>query len=169
MPPSRTIFFSILLALLLTGCSPFIREPTVALKETAFVGLDTAGVDLEFNLGVTNRNSFDLSLLSYTYDLQVMSLPLSSGGRQQPLLLPADRETEIRLPVRIKFTDLLEILKRSPDPDRIPYRVTARLHVETPLGATVIPVEKEALVALPEQYRPSFYLDHLHNALKGIR
>jgi len=165
---SRAVVSSILLALL-AGCSPFVREPTVTLKDSAIVGLDTAGIDLEFVLGVTNRNSFDLSLLGYTYDLQVMSLPLSSGGRQQSILFPADRETELRLPVRMRFTDLLEILKRTPEPDRIPCRVTARLHVKTALGDSVIPVEKETLVVLPEAYRPSVYRDLLHNAFKGLR
>lgn len=169
MKQCRTIFLSILLTLLSAGCTPFVREPAVVLKDTAIVGLDTAGVDLEFNLGVTNRNSFDLSLLGYTYDLQVMNLPLSAGGRQQTIIFPAERETEVRLPVRVKLTDLLEILNRTPDPDRIPCRVAARLHVKTPLGESVVPLEKEALVVLPEQYRPSFYLDRLHNVFKGLR
>lgn len=164
----RAVVCSILFALL-TGCSPFVREPAVVLKDTAVIGLDSAGVDLEVNLGVTNSNSFDLSLLGYTFDLQVMNLPLSSGGGQQTVTFPADRETGLRLPVRLKFSDLLEILKRSPDPARIPYRVAARLHIQTPLGESIIPVEKESLFSLPEQYRPSFYQELLRSTLKGLR
>ena len=158
-----------LLIFMLSGCASFVQAPRVTLKETSMVGLDTSGIDIEFNLGITNPNSFDLSLLGYTFDLRVLSLPLSTGGMQETTLFPAGKETDMRLPVRLKFADLLEIINRAPDPDNIPYTLITMLHLRTPLGEMTVPVEKNAVLSIPEQYRPTVYINRLRDALRGLR
>ena len=55
----------------------------------------------------------------------------------------------MRLPVRLKFTDLLEIIKRADDPDKIPYQLNTTLHLRTPLGEMSVPVEKSAVLSIP--------------------
>jgi len=122
----RRILCSLLPALFLlaAGCASLIQAPQVTLKRTNLIGMDTSGADLEFFLGISNPNSFDLSLLGYTYDLRVMTLPLAASGLQSTLPIPAERETDMRLPVRVKFGDLLEILKRRPDPAKVPYHIS---------------------------------------------
>jgi LEA14-like dessication related protein len=158
-----------LLIIMLPGCASIVQAPRVTLKETSVIGLDTSGIDLEFYLGVTNPNAFDLSLLDYTYDLRVMSRPLSTGGMQETILFPAGKETGMRLPVRLKFTDLQEIITHAPDPDSIPYQLNTLLHLKTPLGRMSVPVEKNAVLAIPEQYRPAALINRLRDVLKGIR
>lgn len=158
-----------ILAFLLTACTVFVKDPQVAIKRTNILALDTAGFDVECYLGVKNPNSFDISLLGYTYDLQVMALPLAAGGLQQTVVFPAGGETDLRLPVRIKYSDLLEILKRRPDPDKIPYRLEARLHLGTPLGEMIIPVVSDSTLSLPEAYRPGTYLDRIRDLLRDLR
>jgi LEA14-like dessication related protein len=159
----------LLLIVMLAGCASLVQAPRVTLMETSMVGLDTSGVDIEFLLEITNPNPFDLSLLGYTFDLQVLALPLSTGGKQETILFPAGKETGMRLPVRLKFTDLLEIINRSPDPDRIPYQLSSLLRLKTPLGEMAVPVEKSALLSIPEQYRPAAFTNRLRNALRGLR
>jgi LEA14-like dessication related protein len=158
-----------LISLFLSGCASFIQLPDVTLKDAGVIGLDTSGIDVEFSLGVTNPNSFDLSLLGYTFDLRVMDLPFSSGGKQETIRFPAGEETGIRLPVRLKYGDLLEIIKRSPDPDRIPYRLNSLLHLDTPLGTMTLPVERSAFMAIPEKYRPASMIRRLEDTLRSIR
>jgi LEA14-like dessication related protein len=158
-----------LLIVLLSGCASLVHTPRVTLKETSVVGLDISGIDIEFNLGITNPNSFDLSLLDYTFDLRVLALPLATGGMQETILFPAGKETGMRLPVHLKFNDLLEIINRSPDPDNIPYQLNTMLHLKTPLGEMAFPVEKNAVLIIPEQYRPAAFLNRLRDTLRGIR
>lgn len=157
------------LSMLLTGCASFIQPPDVTVKDAGVVSLDTSGIEVEFYLGVSNPNPFDLSLTGYTFDLRVMDLPFSSGGKQEAVRFPAGKETGIRLPVRMKYGDLLEIIKRSPDPDRIPYRLNSLLHLETPLGSMALPVEKTAVMAVPEKYRPASMIRRLEDTLRNIR
>lgn len=158
-----------LLISILSGCTSLVQAPRVILKETSMVGLDTSGIDVEFYLGVTNPNPFDISLLGYTFDLRVLALPLSTGGRQETINFPAGNETGVRLPVRLKFADLLEIIKRSPDPDKIPYQLNSIFHLDTPLGEMTVPVERNSVLSIPEQYRPTVYIDRLRDALRGLR
>jgi LEA14-like dessication related protein len=158
-----------LLCVLLTGCATAIQPPVVTIKKAGVIGLDTSGIDIEFFLGISNPNTFDLSLLGYTFDLRVMDLPFSAGGKQETTRFPAGKETGIRLPVRLTYGDLLEIIKRSPDPDRIPYRLNSLLYLDTPLGDMTLPVEKTAVMAIPEQYRPSSVIRRLQDNLRNIR
>jgi len=169
MPMRHCLAAVFLLIVMLSGCASLVQAPRVTLKETSMIGLDTSGIDIEFLLAITNPNSFDLSLLGYTFDLQVLALPLSTGGMQETILFPAGKETGMRLPVRLKFADLLKIIKRSPDPDKIPYQLNTVLHLKTPLGEMVVPVEKSSLLALPEQYRPAAFTNRLRDALRSIR
>lgn len=161
-----TRYLMLSLVLLTFGCSALIKEPHVTLKQTNLIGLDTAGADLEFYLGIRNPNAFDLTLLACTFDLRVMTLPMSSGGLNNAIIIPANQETDMRLPVRIRFSDLLEIIKRRPDLNRVPYRMNARLLVKTSLGELVIPVEKNDTFSVPEKYRPDFYLKQLRDVFR---
>ena len=155
----------LLCSLLFCGCSFFIKEPQVTVTRANIIGLDTSGADIECALVIFNPNSFDLTLRGYTYDLRIMSLPLSSGGLQEALSIPAGKETDMRLPFRIKYVDLLEIIKRRPDPDRVPYRIQANLQLATPLGSMLIPIDKSDVLKIPENYRPERYLKSLLNLL----
>jgi len=165
----RHVPAAFLLIVMLSGCVSLVQAPRVALKETSLVGLDTSGIDLEFQLGITNPNSFDLSLLGYTFDLRVLAQPLSTGGMKETILFPAGRETGMRLPVRLKFADLLEISRRAPDPDNIPYQLKALLQLRTPLGEMAVPMVENAVLAIPEQYRPAALIHRLQDALRGVR
>jgi LEA14-like dessication related protein len=166
----RTFFATACLMLgLLSGCATLVRQPGVTIKDAGLAGLDASGVDINLHLGITNPNPFDLSLLGYSYELRLQTLPLSTGGLQQTVSFPAGKETELRVPVHLKFIDLLRIIRLTSDPDNIPCQITARLQIQTPLGEMTIPVEKQTVLAVPEQFRPAAYPDRLQDALRGIR
>ena len=167
--PVRRFATIFLLLALLSGCAYIVQPPRIAIKGASLSGLDSSGVDVEFHLGITNPNRFDLSLLGYTYDLRVMTMPLSSGGTQESVAFPAQTETDMRLPIHLNFNELLEIIKRQPNLDRLPYRMSARLRLKHPLGEMVIPVEKADTLNVPERYRPGAALDRLRDVLRNIR
>jgi LEA14-like dessication related protein len=169
MPLRHCLAAVLLLIAMLPGCASLVQAPRVTLMETRMSGLDTSGIDIEFLLKISNPNPFDLSLLGYTFDLQVLALPLSTGGKQETILFPAGKETGMRLPVRLKFADLLKLVNRSPDPDKIPYQLKTLLRLKTPLGEMSVPVEKSALLNIPEEYRPAAFTNRLRDALRGIR
>lgn len=156
----KNSFYHLLLLLLLTcaGCAAFVQEPRVSINSANIIGIDTSGLDLEFLMAVDNPNQFDLALQSYTFDLQVMTLPFSSGGSPLKHVFPAGKQSLVRLPMRIPYGNLIEIIKRRPELDKIPYQVDARLNLDTPLGALMLPVKKSDLISVPESYRPGTYI-----------
>jgi LEA14-like dessication related protein len=151
------------------GCSFLLDKPEVKVRDLNVVGLGVEGVELEFLLTVTNPNSFPLVLNGYTYDLNVMALPLTKGGKRERMEFPAEKATDVRLPFKVAYGDLWEILKRQPDQSRIPYRLNAGFEVETPFGTTTVPVSKESVFAVPERYRTSGILKGVTELLNGFR
>lgn len=159
---------AILALVTITGCASFVRDPHLTVRSTDVVSVDTAGFDIELLIGVENPNGFDVSLQSYTYDLQIMSVPFSSGGLQKGFVFPSGQLVDIRLPFRVHYDDLLGVVKRRPDLDRIPYTLDARLNLKTPFGDLIIPVKKSGNISVPEAYRPGTYLKRILQPFKEM-
>jgi LEA14-like dessication related protein len=153
--------YLLLLFILLAGCTMFVKDPVVTVKDLNVVSLDGGGAGMELYLNVKNTNSFDVSLLGYSYDLKVMAFPLAKGGGREEIKFPSGTATDLRIPIRVSYGDLLEILKRKPNPDSIPYQLSAGLDLETPLGHLTVPVNRNGTYAVPKQYRPSSLLNQL--------
>lgn len=159
----------VILALVaISGCASLIKEPRVTVRSANVVSVDTAGFDIELLLGVENPNSFDVSLQGYSYDLQIMSVPFSSGRLQKIFVFPPGQLVDVRLPFRVYHGNLLEVIKRRPDLDRVPYILDARLNLNTPLGELVIPVKKSDTITVPAAYRPGTYLKRMLQPLKEM-
>lgn len=158
----------LILATLAAGCPMFMTPPDVEVKDVSIVGLDSKAVEIELFFSVTNRNAFPLKLNGYNYDLKVMALPLAKGGAREFMEFKPGSSTDVRLPVRVVFRNLYEIMKRGPDPDNLPYTLNAGLEIDSPFGATMLPVEKSGIFKVPERYRPGLYLKQFRNILGGL-
>ena len=155
-----------MLLMLLTGCTSLVQRPEVTVKELNVVSFDGTGLGMELYLRVKNTNSYNLKLDGYSYDLKVMALPLAKGSAREEINFPSHAETDLRIPIRISFSDLVEIMKRQPNPDSIPYQLTAGLDLETPLGEMSVPVNRTGTYSIPKQYRPSSILNKLSDLFR---
>lgn len=160
---------SILIFLLLTGCTAFVKQPVVKIKDLSVVSLDGGGLGMELYLGVMNPNFYDVKLQGYSYDLKVMALPLAKGAAREEVKFLSKAETEVRIPIRVSYADFYELLKRRPDPDAIPYQLIAGLDLETPLGQMTVPVDRKGTYAIPKQFRPSGILNRVTDFLRMNR
>lgn len=143
------------------GCSLFLTPPEVNISAVNLVGLNAGGLELEFLLAVTNPNPYAITLQGYSYDVEVQAVPLAKGGDRDHRSFPAKETTTVRLPVRLDYGALLALLKRRIDPDRVPYRLRAGFDLATPLGNYSLPIERSSTFVIPQQYRPSHYLERL--------
>lgn len=161
----KKIAYLLLLLTMLAGCTT-VHQPVVTVKDLNVVSLDPAGAGLELFLRIKNPNSFDVTLQGYSYDLKVMAFPLAKGGAREEVKFAREAESDLRIPIRITYGDLLEILKRKPDPDHVPYQLAAGLDIETPMGQMTVPINRTGTYAIPKQYRPSAIFGVLGNLLK---
>jgi LEA14-like dessication related protein len=171
---NATAFRPILLVLALllfgvqSGCGLIFSSPEVVVKDVTIVGLDPTGLDLELYISVVNPNTFPIILTGYNYDLHVSALPLAKGGARQSLEFKANATTAVRLPVRLAMGSVVELLKRRPDPERIPYRLLAGLQIDTPLGERVVAIDKDGSFTIPPRYRPSQWLKSFQGAVDEL-
>ena len=156
----------LMLLTILTGCTMLVKEPTVTVRDLNVVSLDGGGAGMELWLTVQNPNPYEVRLLGYSYDLKVLGFPLAKGGARDEIKFPAGAATDLLIPVKVSFGDLLEIFKRRPDPAKIPYALLAGLDLETPLGQLTVPVRKSGTYAVPKQYRPASILNKLSDLLQ---
>jgi len=153
--------FLFLLLLFLTGCSLFINKPDVAVKNVTLTGVDGKGVWIEIILSVANPNSYRLTLSKYSYDLYVSSLPLTKGENANTIEFPGKEVTEVRLPARVEFRDLLKVMKAVSDPEKVPYRLIAAFNIHAPMGSITVPVDRMGTFALPKDALIGGILKHI--------
>jgi LEA14-like dessication related protein len=150
----------------LTGCSLFVTKPQVAVKAVNIAGINRGGVQLEFLIAFTNPNSYNLKLMGYSYSLFVSVLPLAKGENREVVEFAGNATTDVKLPVKITFQELLKILNNRPDFDHIPYQLKADLDLQAPFGRIAIPVNKNGTFAVPRRYQPSHFLKQINEFLK---
>ena len=153
----------LLVCVFLTGCTMFMAEPEVTVKDVSLASLDRSGVEMDLQLAIKNPNSSSIRLSRYSYNLLISELPMTSGEKHEQYEFKGNTTTDIRLPLHIKYNDLLEILKRFPDPDHIPYQLTADFDLNTQFGTFTVPVAKRGDFAIPQHYRPGQILKKLND------
>ena len=144
----------------------FVKAPVVTVRDLSVVSLGGGGAGMDLLLTVKNENFYDLKLLGYNYDLTVLALPLAKGAAREEVSFPAGSSTDLRIPIKVSYGDLLEIFKRRPDPEHIPYALSAGLDLDTPLGHLNVPVNRAGTYAVPKQYRPGSILNKLGDFFK---
>jgi LEA14-like dessication related protein len=152
--------FPFLMLLFLTGCSLFINKPEVEVKSVTLTGADAKGVGIDILLSVANPNSYKLTLSGYRFDLYVSSLPLTRGESGDTIEFPGKTVTDVRLPARVEFRDLLKVLKAVPDPDQVPYRLKAAFNMHAPLGSFLVPVDRTGTFAMPRNLPIASFLKY---------
>jgi LEA14-like dessication related protein len=151
-----------------SGCSVFVAKPEITLKNVKMVGLDSKDMELDFYFSVNNPNSFDLRLENYSYDVKIISLPLAQGKANTSSVFYANSATDLLIPVKIPYQNLLEIFKRNPNPDAIPYQIHAELTIGRGIGTITVPVTKSGNFAIPGELYPSYIRNKIGDFLKGL-
>lgn len=156
------------MVIVLSGCAAVVTSPEVRLQQINPVRIDSAGMDIEVDLFVNNPNRFDLTLLGYSYNLQVAGRPFSSGETRQTTIFPANQEILVRIPARVRHINLLELLQLQLDLNHLPYHLIAELQLATPLGESSIPLDQQGQLKIPEKYRPNVLMQSLKDLFSPL-
>ncbi len=159
----------VLSMLILSACTAFVAKPVVKLKDVKLAGLKSEGLDLDFYLTVYNPNSYDIHLTNYRYELKIMSRPLARGNSRTTHDLGAKSQTDIMIPAKVPYKGLIEVLKRRPNPEVVPYQLNAELTVGTAVGNLNVPLTMSGDFTIPREYRLEKVLNRIDDFIKGLR
>lgn len=133
----------------LDALKPTVRFADVNVQDINFERLDT-----EFVFDVENPNPVRIQVSSFTYDLDLAGSGFIDGTSDDGVGLEPQGTSQIKLPVGLVFTELLETAGNLRGADEIPFAIAGDFAFDTPLGEVRIPYSEEG--TLPMIRAPKF-------------
>jgi LEA14-like dessication related protein len=133
------------LALLVTGCSLFYRDPEVRIVDVRVVGLGITSGTAEVTLEVDNPNRFALEIREFAYLLEVAEgedrwTELTRGETLDTIRISRRSVQEVTLPVPFQYRGAGSALRAWFETGRIDYRFQGELTARAPTRTLNLPV-----------------------------
>lgn len=125
--PSTLIIFVGLSA----GCSSLgvLPKPKVETVTPRITGIDFQGIDMDFDVGVSNPYPVPIKTPQFKYQIDIQDKELMKSDHTAKLDLPAGKTGTVKLPVRMGYADVLRIGQRLGSAQEIPYTLKGELIV----------------------------------------
>jgi LEA14-like dessication related protein len=145
--------------LLLVGCATLEevgqalegQKPTAEVKGVKLTQLDFNGVDLAFDVKVDNPNPVGISLSGLDYDLKLLGSQFLSGEQPMGMRLAAKDSSQVAVPVRLEFKQLLAAYQQLKSADKAGYDLDLGLGFDVPvLGNLRVPVSYSGELPIPK-------------------
>jgi len=143
---------ALVLCLSLSSCAGFgraVEKPRVRVLgvEVTHVSLESA--DLVFDLEVENHNRFSFVLETVEYRVRINDEPLLDGRQDLRAEIAAHGASAVELPVTLRFTDIVRVLRTLKGERQAGYDLDAVLGFSIPIvGRLSIPVRQKGDVSL---------------------
>jgi LEA14-like dessication related protein len=131
------------------GLGKAVERPRVRVLgvEVSHVSLESA--DLVFDLEVENHNRFSFVLETVDYRVRINEEPLLDGRQDLRAEIAAHGASEVELPVTLRFTDIVRVLRSLKGERHAGYDLDAVLGFSIPIvGRLSIPVRQKGDVSL---------------------
>ncbi|MBI1336782.1 MAG: hypothetical protein GC164_07460 [Phycisphaera sp.] len=145
----------IVLICLLTGCSTVQslmqgNKPSVSLSNVSLANLSLDGVDLVFDVKVSNPYDVPLPITDLGYSISSGGTAFLSGNAASSGTVPAMGSKVIRVPAGVKFTQLMNALSGVKPGSVVPYDAKLDLSVNAPaVGKITLPLSKSGSLPVP--------------------
>lgn len=116
--------------------------PTLSFDTVKLVDINWETATADFVFQVSNPNPVDVKVASFTYGLALAEEPFLSGANDDGLALKSEGDTELVLPVSIKFTEVIATGKALAGSDTIPFALKGDFGFNTPLGMVRVPYDE---------------------------
>jgi LEA14-like dessication related protein len=149
----------LLLLLIFQGCSTLEQaeqvmsgaKPTGQVRGVKLSGLDVNGVDLVFDLQVDNPNPVKIALDNLDYDLKLFNQTFLKGKQGMGVRVAANGSSQVKLPVRMQFDQLLKQYGQLGKRNEVPYALDLGLGFDVPLlGRIRLPVNYAGSLPIPK-------------------
>jgi LEA14-like dessication related protein len=148
----RVVILLIAASVLLTGCQSLrrlglaVEQPTARVESVSLSELTFDRAELTAELAVDNPNAIGITLSGFAYTLEIEGREFLSGEQQRGVRIAPFDEGALRLPLSIRFQELLDTYEAVRSRDEAAYAVGIDLQFDLPaLGAVTVPVRREGI------------------------
>jgi LEA14-like dessication related protein len=153
------IIFLITCFLLINSCSLVkeimaMQKPTVTGESIKLTGISFDKLEGVFTLKIKNPNAISIKFNSLDFKLAMYNKIFLDGNKNTSFDIAANAESEIKIPVELKFDELFKLFKELGTADEFSYQFSANLNIYVPVINDVkIPISISGtlpVVRLPE-------------------
>lgn len=138
----------LLLALPLTSCAKLGElakldqyTPKIAFEKVDLSKADWNGADADFVFRVSNPNPIKVKVASFRYDLDIDGNGFLDGTNADGMQLEAQGDSQLKLPVALKWTELVDTASGLKGKDSVPFTIAGAFGFDTPIGPLEVPYE----------------------------
>ncbi len=169
---SRSVLCFLAAVVLLVGCLKVfgcgvrqlakgeLKPPEVRLKALGLQPPGKQGWPLNLVLGVENPNPITIRVLGYDYEVRVEGQSVAKGAGDRAVILPAQGEATVEVPVLLKLRNLPALLPRLLQEEKLTVEIAGGLRLPQTLGFRVP-------FRFREKVAPQEGLEHLRPFLNG--
>jgi LEA14-like dessication related protein len=106
-----------------SGLKSLVEAPKVDLSQVRISNLSGSYADLEIMLEVFNPNKIDFDVKNLNYALDINSKTFTSGTMKEKVLVKGLEKTQVRLPIRVAYKDIVSSMLMLLKKDGLPYKV----------------------------------------------
>lgn len=117
-------------------------KPTLSFDKVQLVDIDWEQATANFVFKVHNPNPVEVKVANFSYDLALAEQPFLAGTNADGLELASGGDTELVLPVSLKFTDAIATGQAVAGSDDVPFALKGDFGFNTPLGLITVPYEE---------------------------
>jgi LEA14-like dessication related protein len=137
-------------ALLRSLVSGTFQKPVMSVKRVDVTSVSFTGVGLALVMNAQNPNAFALDLGRVDYQLDLEGRRFATGQANNPVRVPARGTGEVTLPVEFRFAELVQGIQSILTKDQVPYKVSATLGFNSPVGQIPIPISHDGQLPIPK-------------------
>jgi LEA14-like dessication related protein len=123
-----------------------VQPPTVAVKAVQVTGISYQTIDLNLATEINNPNPVGLKLAAIDYAIMLADRPLASANLASGLQLKPSAKSTADFPVSVAYTEIQKIYDASKGRDELPYKLSGRIQLDTPIGRIAVPFQTSGMM-----------------------
>ena len=128
------LFSSILLLLMLSGCSStgikgVVEPPVVKVHKVEMGSFNLSGGNATFILNIQNPNRFPIPLAGFDYGLSLNGTAVARGNKKQRVTIPAGGSQKVTVPLSLSFTNMMSLIPGLLRNRNVNYQLDGSVHL----------------------------------------
>jgi LEA14-like dessication related protein len=117
--------------------------PKMSFNKLELNSIDFEKIDVDFKFNVANPNPVSVKLAQFGYALGLEGVEFVKGRNTDGFQLKSKGDTELAIPVGLKFADIFKLVQNVDGKDDIGFSIAGDFGFDTPVGMATVPFREE--------------------------